>query len=369
MTAARLRVLIVDDSALMRELLSRLLGSDPEIEVIGAAADPYAAREMIKRLTPDVITLDVEMPGMNGIAFLEKIMTLRPMPVVMISTLTQSGARATLTALQLGAVDCVAKPSGSGRDIERQREEIITKVKAAAVANVHRLTRQHQVSTRMTPSGPDRPVTLIAIGASTGGVEAVSHIIAPLPAEMPPIVIVQHMPPHFTRHFAERLDEQCALKVKEAEDGEPLRPGTVYIAPGGRQFEVGRSGPRRVCVLGGEERVSGHCPSVDVLFRSVSRLAPADALGILLTGMGRDGAAGLLEMRLAGALCIGQDEASSVVYGMPKAAFENGAASMQMSLETIPDYLTAHFSHSKKQQDSNILLQADCDKMMVAPQH
>lgn len=348
MPARPIRLLIVDDSALMRDLLSSLVGRDPEIEVVGTAADTFAAREAIKRLNPDVLTLDVEMPGMNGISFLEKLMALRPMPVVMVSTLTKAGAFATLRALEIGAVEAVAKPARA-TDLATIAIELTDKIKIAAAANVG--ARRAASEAAAVRPGALPPVTgctrsgaVIGIGASTGGVEAIRELLSALPADMPPILVVQHMPGLFTGPFASRLDGLCALRVKEADDGELLQPGTAYMAPGGRQFEIGHIGPNLVCRIGGEERVSGHVPSVDVLFRSMARTCPLGSLGVILTGMGRDGAAGLLDIRLGGGHTIGQNEATSVIYGMPRAAFEIGAVERQLPLHAIAPHLAAIFS-------------------------
>jgi two-component system chemotaxis response regulator CheB len=325
------RVLIVDDSATMRSLIATVLQRDPEIEVVGEAGDPLEAREAIKRLNPDVITLDVEMPNMNGIDFLEKIMRLRPMPVVMVSSLTVRGAEATLEALELGAIDCVAKPSTGGLE---DFQDLPFKVKAAAKAKVKPLqpagAAAKPAPLEHTPDG-----RVIAIGSSTGGVEALIAILSRFPANCPPTVITQHMPATFTKSFSERLDRLCAPKVAEAHDGAVLENGRVYIAPGGEHhMEIGGSATLR-CRLTDGAAVNGHRPSVDVLFRSVARAAGARAVGAILTGMGRDGAEGLLAMRRAGARTFGQDEASSVVYGMPKAAFELGAVERQAPLDRL----------------------------------
>lgn len=323
------RVLVVDDSATMRGLISAALRRDPEIEVVGTANDPLEARQAIKALNPDVITLDIEMPSMDGLEFLEKIMRLRPMPVVMVSTLTQAGAEATLRALEGGAVDCVAKPT-SLAGASGALTELAQKVKAAARA---RVKPRGDAPTR-APSAVDyRPSgVVVAIGSSTGGVEALMEIIGGYPANCPPTVITQHMPANFTRSFAERLDRTSAARVSEAVDGDPLECGRVYLAPGGdAHLEVGRSGQMR-CRLKAGEAVSGHKPSVDVLFNSVAATAGAAAIGVILTGMGRDGAQGLLALRRAGARTLGQDEASCVVYGMPKAANEAGAVERQAPL-------------------------------------
>jgi two-component system chemotaxis response regulator CheB len=329
-----IRVLVVDDSATMRSLISAVLSRDPEIQVIGQAGDPYEAREAIKQLNPDVMTLDVEMPNMNGIEFLEKVMRLRPMPVVMVSTLTTRGAEVTLEALEIGAVDCVAKPSTGGLEGFRELPE---KVKAAASARVRPLDRPAPGAAPAAPAhiehAPDG--RLIAIGSSTGGVEALITVLSRFPANCPPTVITQHMPESFTRSFSERLDRLCAPKVEEATDGAPLDVGRVYVAPGGEtHLEVSGSGKLR-CRIAPGDRVNGHRPSVDVLFSSVARTVGARAVGCILTGMGRDGAQGLLEMRQAGARTVGQDEATSVVYGMPKAAFELGAVERQAPIDRI----------------------------------
>jgi two-component system chemotaxis response regulator CheB len=324
------RVLIVDDSATMRSLIATVLQRDPEIQVVGEAGDPLEAREAIKRLNPDVVTLDVEMPNMNGIEFLEKIMRLRPMPVVMVSTLTVRGAEATLEALELGAIDCVAKPSTGGLE---GFQDLPFKVKAAAKAKVKPLRTDVAAKPALVDHTPDDRV--IAIGSSTGGVEALIAILTRFPANCPPTVITQHMPATFTKSFSDRLDRLCAPKVAEAADGALLEPGHIFIAPGGEHhLEVAGSGQLRCRLIDGPP-VNGHRPSVDVLFRSVAKTAGRRAVGAILTGMGRDGAEGLLAMRQAGAHTFGQDEASCVVYGMPKAAFELGAVERQAPLDRL----------------------------------
>jgi two-component system chemotaxis response regulator CheB len=332
------RVLIVDDSAVMRQLLSNLLSADPEIEVAGTAADPFIARERIKTLNPDVVTLDVEMPHMDGLTFLRKIMTLRPMPVVMISTLTQSGAETTLQALECGAVDFIAKPSGDfANGVEELAEELQRKVKAAADVRVgeSRLAPLTQVPRR--PRARRETGKIVFVGASTGGVEALKALLTGLPADCPPVLITQHMPPKFTTGFAERLNRQCPMAVSEAADGDPIVAGHVYIAPGSHHLEIARAGSRLVCHLSDAPPVSGHRPSVDVLFRSAARVSGKSAIGAILTGMGKDGAEGLLEMRRAGAVTLGQDEKSALIYGMPRAAFERGAVMQQHSLAHMAD--------------------------------
>jgi len=323
------RVLVVDDSPVMRQLIGAALRADPELEVVGEAGDPLQAREAIKALNPDVITLDVEMPNMNGIDFLERIMRLRPMPVVMVSTLTARGTEATLAALELGAVDCIEKPRGSDADGFRR---IAEKVKIAARARVRAkpLHVEPPCSADYTPKDQ-----IVAIGSSTGGVEALLSIAERLPANCAPTVIAQHMPATFTKSFAERLNKASAATVAEAKDGDPLLPGRVYLAPGG-DFHLEVEGTRHLrCKVTRGDPVSGHCPSVDVLFDSVARTARDRAVGVILTGMGRDGARGLLAMRQAGARTLGQDEHSCVVYGMPRAAFELGAVERQLPLEKL----------------------------------
>jgi two-component system chemotaxis response regulator CheB len=328
------RVLIVDDSATIRRLLRMILERDPEIEIVGEAPEPAVARQMIKELKPDVLTLDVEMPHMSGLEFLEKLMRLRPMPVVMVSTLTQKGADTTLQALELGAVDYFAKPTENvAQALESRANDLIQKVKAAARARV-RPPRPRQEGVRTSrPFNPSRRI--VAIGSSTGGVEALITVLSAFPENCPPTVITQHMPGQFTTTFAQRLARVSGLKVQEADDGAVLEVGRVYLAPGGEtHLEItGRTTFR--CRLLPTELVNGHRPSVDVLFQSVARGAGSDALGVILTGMGRDGAIGLKAMRDAGAATLGQDEASCVIYGMPRAAFETGAVEHQLPLEKI----------------------------------
>lgn len=331
-----IRALIVDDSATMRGLITAALRRDPGIEVVGQATCAAEARQAIKTLNPDVITLDIEMPAMNGLEFLEKIMRLRPMPVVMVSTLTSRGAEATLHALELGAFDCVAKPSVAGL---HAFDALAATVRAAARARVRPMAARPVPMARplpgMSPSGFRPDGRVLAIGSSTGGVEALLTILTQLPANCPPTVITQHMPETFTRSFAERLNRACAAEVSEATDGAPLLPGQVYLAPGGpAHLQIAGSGTWR-CRLRPGDPVSGHRPSVDVLFASVAKAAGSRALGVILTGMGRDGAQGLLAMRQAGGRTLGQDEASCVVYGMPKVAFEMQAVEKQVRLESI----------------------------------
>lgn len=333
----RVRVLVVDDSAAMRAALSRILAADPDIDVIGAACEPHEARAMIKALDPDVVTLDIEMPGMDGLAFLEKIMRLRPMPVVMCSTLTARGAEATIAALRLGAVDCVAKPSGSARDIAAIGRQLCATVKAAARANVRALSAPLPPVAALRGGATDM---VIAIGASTGGVEALFTILEPLPADCPPVLVVQHMPQAYTAGFAARLDKACRVRVVEASDAMVLAPGTVHVAPGGPcHMVLAPHGPPRIALRAGDP-VNGHRPSVDMLFASLARLG-RQAVGAILTGMGNDGAQGLLAMRAAGARTFGQDAASCVVHGMPRAALLLGAVETELPLTALPRALIA----------------------------
>jgi two-component system chemotaxis response regulator CheB len=344
-----IRVLVVDDSALMRKLLTDILSSDPEVEVVGAARDPYVARDMIKQLEPHVLTLDVEMPRMDGITFLRNLMRLRPMPVVMISTRTSHGADTTLEALSIGAVDFVTKPESDVlNELPAYTEEIIGKVKAAARARVQRGTDRARVVRPVLPApvvaptrftadavlprtslpaprhGASRATRVVAIGASTGGTEAIAEVVSGLPAGGPPVVIVQHMPPGFTARFAERLDLIAQVRVREARDGDRLEPGHVYIAPGQKHLLVHRGPGGLECQLSEGPPVNRHRPAVDVLFRSVAGAVGGAAVGVLLTGMGDDGARGLHELREAGAAIMVQDEATSVVWGMPGAAVRLG---------------------------------------------
>lgn len=332
------RVLIVDDSALIRQLLTTLLSADPEIEVVGTADDPFVAREKIKALNPDVITLDVEMPHMDGITFLRKIMALRPMPVIMISTLTQAGADITLEALEIGAVDFIAKPSNdAAHALPALAGELQAKVKAAARTKIATRAAMAPAPVRKAARSVRPNGKIIAIGASTGGVEALKVVLMNMPSDCPPIVITQHMPPRFTAAFAQRLNRECPMTVSEAVDGDVLEQGHVYIAPGSHHLQLVKAATGYRCALDDGPAVTGHRPSVDVLFRSVARTVGRSAVGVILTGMGKDGADGLLELRKAGGLTIGQDEASSLIYGMPHVAFERGGVMRQCSLNHVAD--------------------------------
>jgi len=325
------RTLIVDDSPTMRALIAGMLSRDPDIEVVGAANGPHQAREMIKALDPDVITLDVEMPDMNGLDFLERVMRLRPMPVVMLSTLTQAGADTTIRALELGAVECCAKPATNCID-----PRIAESVKAAASSR--RIRVRDMAPAAPTPMADFKPIpgSLIAIGASTGGVEALIQVLSGFPANCPPTVICQHMPATFTTSFAARLDRLSKPTVTEARHGQPLVAGHVYLAPGGtHHMEVGGVDGQYRARLIPDDPVSGHRPSVDRLFHSVAKTVGAKAVGAILTGMGRDGADGLLAMRGKGSMTIGQDRDSCVVYGMPGVAQDIGAVTRQLTLTRI----------------------------------
>jgi two-component system chemotaxis response regulator CheB len=332
------RVLIVDDSAVMRQMLSGLLSADPEIEVVGTASDPHIARERIKALNPDVVSLDVEMPHMDGLTFLRKIMTLRPTPVVMVSTLTQAGAEITLEALEAGAVDFVAKPTDLAHARESLALELQTKIKAAARTRLRsRAAVPAPAPVRKVRSFTRKRDKIVFIGASTGGVEALKTVFMSLPAECPPILVTQHMPARFTTAFAERLNRECPMTVSEARDGDPVEPGHIYIAPGSHHLQIESRAGRAFCTLSESAPVSGHRPSVDVLFRSAAQVTRSAAVGVILTGMGKDGADGMLAMREAGAITIGQDEASALIYGMPRVAFERGAVMRQCALHEVGD--------------------------------
>lgn len=331
-----IKVLVVDDSALIREVLSKTLTQDGDIEVVGAAHDPLDAREKIKALNPDVVTLDIEMPNMNGLAFLQKIMRLRPMPVVMVSTLTQKGASETMLALELGAVDFVAKPGADlAGGIDAFGATLREKVRFAAASDVQAGAMRASVPNLAIKTAAAPAGTLIAIGASTGGVEAIRQVLMALPKDSPPIVIAQHMPKGFTARFAARLNELVPVRVIEAADRQVLEPGTAYVAPGDYHLRIEKTSGQLKCRVTQDEQTSGHRPSVDVLFASVAKVVGPMAVGAILTGMGRDGASGLKAMRDAGAFTIGQSKGSALIYGMPKVAAEIGAVVEEAPVENI----------------------------------
>lgn len=362
---AKTKVVVVDDSALVRSILTEIINRQPDMECIGAAADPLAAREMIRNLDPDVITLDVEMPKMDGLDFLSRLMRLRPMPVVMVSTLTERGAEVTLKALELGAIDFVAKPKiGVADGIRQLAQDITDKIRVASKAHIR---RHHAPAPAAAPGEapvPPKPVTvasigrlstekIIFIGASTGGTEATKDVLINLPPDSPAVVITQHMPPGFTKSYAARLDGLCRIRVKEAQDGERILPGHGYIAPGGMHLSVERSGANYIARVQDGEPVNRHKPSVEVLFNSAAKVVGPNALGIMLTGMGGDGARAMKVMKDAGAYNFVQDEATCVVFGMPREAINAGAADEILPLGQIAPRLierlrsTAGFSTNR----------------------
>jgi len=340
----------------VRSLLTEIVNREPDLEAIGAAPDPLVAREMIRALSPDVLTLDIEMPKMDGLDFLERLMRLRPTPVVMVSTLTERGAEATLKALELGAIDFVSKPRlGIAAGLQDLAVDICEKIRVASKVRLHRHIRPGEA--RATGVGVDSQVKrapakysristekLIAIGASTGGTEAIREVIARLNADSPAVLITQHMPPGFTRSFAARLDGLCRMTVSEAKDDERVLPGHVYIAPGDRHMKLERCGANYVIALDDGPPVNRHRPSVDVLFRSVAAAAGPNALGVMLTGMGRDGASAMLEMKQAGSFNVAQDEASCVVFGMPKEAIATGAVDEVLPVTRIAERLQSRLA-------------------------
>lgn len=336
-----IKVIIVDDSAFIRVLLAQILENDSAIKVVATAEDPIDAREKIKKYDPDVITLDIEMPKMDGLTFLRNIMRLRPMPVVMISTLTQAGADITVDALNAGAVDFVAKPSVEVKDnLNSLAEEIIEKVKVAARCNLRAIEQVGSSSEqKLDYEGQSKNINMIAIGASTGGTEAILSVLGRLPNNLPPIVITQHIPDVFSTSFAKRLNRESSLEVLEVRSPQKIQVGHAYLAPGHQHMLVEKRGSELWAVLDDGEKVNRHKPAVDVLFNSIAKVIGAKTLAVLLTGMGQDGAGGLLELKKKGAKTIAQDEASSVVWGMPGAAVRLGAAEEILSLKEIPDYL------------------------------
>lgn len=370
---SKIKVVVVDDSALVRSMLTEIINRQPDMTCIGAAADPFVAREMIRNLNPDVITLDVEMPRMDGIDFLSKLMRLRPMPVVMVSTLTERGAEVTLRALELGAVDFVAKPKiGVADGLRQLADDITDKVRIAAKARINRLHLPAAAPaspgaagapphTSVRSGGATAPTTaaakpataspglgrlstekIIFIGASTGGTEATKEVLASLPADSPGVVITQHMPPGFTRNYAARLDGLCKISVKEATDGERILPGHAYIAPGGMHLSVERSGANYIARVQDGDPVNRHKPSVEVLFKSAARVVGPNAIGIMLTGMGADGAKAMREMKDAGAYCVAQNEATCVVFGMPREAIAAGGVQEVLPLTQIAQHVLDH---------------------------
>ncbi|WP_447968343.1 protein-glutamate methylesterase/protein-glutamine glutaminase [Nitrospira sp. M1] len=348
MSTKKIRVLIVDDSALIRGVMTELLRQDPEIDVVGSATDPYAARDKIKSLNPDVLTLDVEMPKMDGLTFLQKVMAGHPMPVVMVSSLTESGCETTLRALELGAVDFITKPKiDVQHGLEELAESITSKIKTAAAATVRKRTPTTVNPDRLRELATQSSMikttdTIIAIGASTGGTEALKELLEVLPPSVPPIVITQHMPERFTKTFADRLNQVCQISVKEAVDGDSVIPGQALLAPGNYHMELRRSGARYQVTLNQNPPINRHRPAVDAMFRSVAHYAGANSLGVILTGMGNDGAAGMLEMKKAGAFNLAQDEASCVVFGMPKEAIKAGGVDKILPLSDIPAAMLSH---------------------------
>lgn len=336
---SKIKVLVVDDSALMRGLLSQMINLAPDMEVVGAAPDAQSAREMIKALNPDVLTLDVQMPKMDGLEFLERLMRLRPMPVVMVSSFTEAGSDTTLKALELGAIDFIGKPrADGGRSMESYAEDLVEKIRAAKGARLRRVMTNSPVSpvaAAPAKSGLAASGKIIFVGASTGGTEAIKEFLVGIPADCPPILIVQHMPDSFTASFARRLDGLCAPRVVESQGSEKVESGTVYIAPGHSHLRIRRGTTGFMTELLSSEPVNRHRPSVDVLFDSAASLVGRKAIGVILTGMGKDGAQGLLRLRQSGAKTFGQDEASCVVYGMPREAFLIGAVEEQCPLDDI----------------------------------
>jgi len=351
-TSHKIKVLIVDDSALIRSILKEIINDQPDMEAVGAAPDPLVARELIKQTNPDVLTLDVEMPRMDGLDFLERLMRLRPMPVVMVSSLTEKGSEITLRALELGAVDFVAKPKlGIQAGMTEYAELIADKVRAAARARVRSRAVPHSIGAEgaAVPLPAMRnPLLssekLIIIGASTGGTEAIKEFLIQLPPDCPGILVTQHMPPGFTKSFAQRLDKLCGISVKEAEGNERVLPGHAYIAPGDAHLMLDRSGANYVTRLDHGPAVNRHRPSVDVLFASAARHAGRNAIGVILTGMGKDGAHGMLEMKQAGAVNFAQDEASCVVFGMPKEAIAAGGVDQVGPLLELPRMVLGHLA-------------------------
>lgn len=361
MKSHKIKVLVIDDSALIRSVMKEIINRENDMECVGAAPDPLVAREMIKALNPDVLTLDVEMPKMDGLDFLERLMRLRPMPVLMVSTLTERGSDITFRALELGAVDFVSKPKlDIARGMEEYAIEITDKIRATAQARVRKAVAEPVVQEKFSadailPSVAGRfssTEKLIIIGASTGGTEAIKEILMKLPADAPGVLVAQHMPEQFTKSFADRLDTLCKISVKEAENNERILPGHAYIAPGHSHLLLKRSGANYMTKLDQGELVNRHRPSVDVLFRSAANVAGANALGVILTGMGKDGVQGMLEMKQSGSYTIAQDESSCVVFGMPKEAIAVGGVCEVLPLQDIArralEYLASQSGKSSR---------------------
>ncbi len=338
-----IKVLIVDDSAVVREIFSTELSKDPELEVVGTAIDPYIARDKILKLNPHVITLDVEMPRMDGITFLRKLMRYHPLPVIIVSSLTPKGGQLALEALNAGAVDVLCKP-GAAYTVGDMSVELIDKIKSAAAIDMRKWLPMVNSETTPSPKLSIIKTTnkVVAIGASTGGTQALQKVLSALPTNAPGIVIVQHMPEHFTTSFAQRLNEVCAIEVKEAENNDSVIPGRALIAPGNKHMLLRRSGARYYVEVKTGPLVSRHRPSVEVLFNSVAQSAGQNAIGVIMTGMGADGADGMLKMKQSGAVTIAQDEASCVVFGMPKEAIKRGGVDYVVSLDKIPETILAH---------------------------
>ncbi|BDF95777.1 MULTISPECIES: chemotaxis response regulator protein-glutamate methylesterase [unclassified Pseudoalteromonas] len=334
------KVLVIDDSPLIRRVLTEILQQADDLEVVGSAEDPYQARTMIKQLNPDVLTLDIEMPKMDGISFLKNLMRLRPMPVVMISTLTQKGSPITLEALELGAVDFIAKPTvNASKQFTQYAKVVQQKVRTAAAARVRAFKLNEVKPIETLHNSQFSLKKVVAIGASTGGTEAIKEVLIRMPENCPPIVITQHIPPVFSSSFAQRMDRTCAINVKEAQHGDKLAAGWAYIAPGDQHLSVVQRGSSLYCQLDQSDPVNRHRPAVDVLFNSLVEVCPKNTIAALLTGMGNDGAKGLLALKQHGAYTVAQDELSSVVWGMPKAAIELGAAIDVVSLDRVAQQL------------------------------
>jgi two-component system, chemotaxis family, protein-glutamate methylesterase/glutaminase len=343
----KIKVLIVDDSALIRALLTEIINQADDLQVVGVAGDPYMARDLIRKLNPDMITLDIEMPKMDGLEFLEKLMRLRPMPVLMVSTLTEQGSAATLRALELGAIDFIAKPKMDIKNkLEEYASDIRAKIRVVAAAKIQAAKPANHTK-KMIKALQKNAINanqdaLLAIGASTGGTEAIKEILMQMPADCPPILIVQHMPEGFTKSYAARLDSLCDINVREAVHGEPILPGHAYLAPGDFHMAITRASGHFICQITQNDPVNRHRPAVDVLFNSVANLCKGNAVGVILTGMGKDGAAGMKLMHDTGCKTIAQSEASCVVFGMPKEAIAQGGVDEIVPLNQMAERVLAH---------------------------